>query len=63
MGDEVGSEELTLLTPMTRFVACAALAAVCEDMVSFAGDQRSIDSLWMGSLGVSMNLVFLVVDV
>jgi hypothetical protein len=28
-------EELTLLTAMTRLVACAAFAAVCEDIVSF----------------------------
>jgi hypothetical protein len=50
-------EELTLFTAITRLVACAALAAVCEDMVSFEGDQRSIDCLWMKNLGGEINLV------
>lgn len=30
---EEGRSELTLLTAMTLFVACAALAAVVEDMI------------------------------
>lgn len=49
-------EELTLLTAMTRLVACAALAAVWDDMVSGEGDQRSIEWWWRGEFEEEVNL-------
>ena len=53
MGDKAGrfrneilAGKLTLLTPMTLLPACAAFAAVCEDMVSFTCASRTQLTWW-----------------
>jgi hypothetical protein len=44
--NEILTGKLTLLTPMTLLPACAAFAAVCEDIVSFACVARAQLTWW-----------------